>query len=189
MVGLSSPMSIRLPHLPLLYWDNTNLARVASFFGKPLWVDAQTNSWGRNAFARVCVRMDRGAKFPPGVWISGLHGKFFQRVEYEGISHLCYHCGLVGHKISHCPNLPLASKQPLQPQSKSTDVRDKTVLCKDSNNPSSGDLIITNSCPSMVIIDPNPSFTIQSALHPPHLESEHSLSSSAIEGQNYKSYG
>ncbi|KAI0501727.1 hypothetical protein KFK09_016672 [Dendrobium nobile] len=61
--------------LPLMYWDNTNLALVASFFG--LWVDAQTNSKGRNAFARVCVQMDLGAKLPPRVWISGLHGKFF----------------------------------------------------------------------------------------------------------------
>ncbi|KAL0902929.1 hypothetical protein M5K25_028385 [Dendrobium thyrsiflorum] len=51
LVGLSSPVWIRLPSLPLLYWDNTNLARIASFFGQPLWVDAQTNSWGRNAFA------------------------------------------------------------------------------------------------------------------------------------------
>ncbi|KAL0906270.1 hypothetical protein M5K25_024748 [Dendrobium thyrsiflorum] len=75
MVGLSSSVWICLPYLLLMYWDNTNLAQIASFISQPLWVDAQIKSWGINAFARVFVRRDLGAKFLPGVWISGLHGK------------------------------------------------------------------------------------------------------------------
>ncbi|KAL0927720.1 hypothetical protein M5K25_001922 [Dendrobium thyrsiflorum] len=52
----------------------------------------------------VCMRMDLGAKFPLGVWITGLHVKFFQRAEYEGIANLCFHYGFVGNNNSSNPS-------------------------------------------------------------------------------------
>ncbi|KAL0904715.1 hypothetical protein M5K25_026856 [Dendrobium thyrsiflorum] len=35
---------------------------------------------------------------PLGFLIKALHGRFFQKVEYEGLSHVYFHCGHIGHK-------------------------------------------------------------------------------------------
>lgn len=43
-----------------------------------------------------------------GIWIDGLNGRFYQKVEYEGIGLLCYDCGRVGHRRDVCPAKPTA---------------------------------------------------------------------------------
>lgn len=53
--------------------------------------------------ARDCVSINLAKKLPPGVWVNGKHGNFFQPVEYEGISLLCFKCGMVGHKVDGGP--------------------------------------------------------------------------------------
>ncbi|KAL0910145.1 hypothetical protein M5K25_021088 [Dendrobium thyrsiflorum] len=55
--GLTSPIWIRLPHLPLQCWDEENVARVASRIGEPLLLDGNMFHCGRREFARVCVRV------------------------------------------------------------------------------------------------------------------------------------
>ncbi|PKA48006.1 hypothetical protein AXF42_Ash015769 [Apostasia shenzhenica] len=57
------------------------------------------------AFARVCVRVNLAQPLKPGVWIDGPKGKFFQRVEYEGITVICFKCSVVGHRDKNCPLL------------------------------------------------------------------------------------
>ncbi|XP_028553465.1 uncharacterized protein LOC114580364 [Dendrobium catenatum] len=74
--GLTSPIWIRMPHLPLHCWDEVNVARIASSIGKPLTMD--------------------------GVWVESIYGKLFQRFGYEKVSTLCYGCGMVGHLKDDC---------------------------------------------------------------------------------------
>ncbi|KAI0524521.1 hypothetical protein KFK09_003895 [Dendrobium nobile] len=103
MEGLSSPVWIRLPNLPLQYWDERNIARIATKIGTPLWIDALTANWGRREYARVCVRMNLANKLQAGVWVNGWNGRFYQKVEYEGIGVMCFGCGKIGHRRDHCP--------------------------------------------------------------------------------------
>ncbi|KAI0519069.1 hypothetical protein KFK09_006509 [Dendrobium nobile] len=98
--GLRSPIWIRLPQLPLLYWDYNNLNRLAHMLGEPLWMDGLTSRRGRSSFARICVRIDLSRNLLPGVWINGLHGRFFQKVEYEGLSSVCTSCGSLAHRAN-----------------------------------------------------------------------------------------
>lgn len=100
--GFTSPVWIRLPNLPLEYWDSQNLARLAASVGEPMLMDEQTSSWGRCSYARVCVRIDLARKLPKGIWAHGLNGRFFQPIEYEGIPIICSKCGRIGHKIEEC---------------------------------------------------------------------------------------
>ncbi|XP_020692234.1 uncharacterized protein LOC110106626 [Dendrobium catenatum] len=100
--GLRSSIWIRLPQLPLIYWDINNITRIANSLGEPLWMDAHTSKWVRSSFARICVRIDLSQKLLPGVWINGIHGRFFQRVEYEGLSKFCFDCGAIVHLRSSC---------------------------------------------------------------------------------------
>ncbi|KAL0915379.1 hypothetical protein M5K25_015791 [Dendrobium thyrsiflorum] len=70
--------------------------------GTPLWIDVQTSEWGRRDYARVCVRLDLAKKIQIGIWINGINGQFYQRMEYEGLSLCCFHCGRIGHKQEGC---------------------------------------------------------------------------------------
>ncbi|KAL0919939.1 hypothetical protein M5K25_009030 [Dendrobium thyrsiflorum] len=100
--GFSSPVWIRLPNLPLEYWDNINLGRLASAVGEPLFMDGLTSEFHRCAYARLCVRLDLGRPLPTGIWAEGFHGRFFQPVHYEGIPSLCQSCGRIGHNSVKC---------------------------------------------------------------------------------------
>lgn len=77
---LSSPVWIRLPNLPLEYWDEANLARLAARVGQPLFMDEQTKLWNSCAFAHICVRLDLSKRLPKGVWAQGLEGIFVQPI-------------------------------------------------------------------------------------------------------------
>ncbi|KAL0921333.1 hypothetical protein M5K25_008395 [Dendrobium thyrsiflorum] len=78
MKGLSSPIWIRMPHLPLHCWDENNVAFIASRVGVPLMLDENMFQWGRREFARVCVRVMLDKPLPLGVWVEGSTGRFFQ---------------------------------------------------------------------------------------------------------------
>ncbi|KAL0916021.1 hypothetical protein M5K25_013500 [Dendrobium thyrsiflorum] len=105
MEGLVTPIWVRFPQLPLLYWDNKNIARIASMIGKPLWFDDLTNMCGNSSYARVCICLDISKQLPKGIWIQGIHGKFFQPCEYEEVPIFCFNCGKIGHKKEGCPDL------------------------------------------------------------------------------------
>ncbi|XP_020681757.2 uncharacterized protein LOC110099070, partial [Dendrobium catenatum] len=109
--GFTSPVWIRLPNLPLEYWDASNLVRLAEGIGDPLLMDEQTKLLNRCAFARICVRLDLSKRLPKGVWANGLNGRFFQPIEYEGIPLICLKCGRVGHKAELCKENFVQPKQ------------------------------------------------------------------------------
>jgi hypothetical protein len=64
----------------------------------------------RGRFARLCVQIDLDQPLTPKVRI----GNIFQRVQYEGISAICFECECIGHKTSNCPSL-IALVPPVQP--------------------------------------------------------------------------
>ncbi|KAL0904408.1 hypothetical protein M5K25_026512 [Dendrobium thyrsiflorum] len=100
--GLTSPVWVRLSNLPLYCWDEVNVSRIASLIGTPLLIDGNMFQWGRKEFARVCVRVVLDKQLPLGVWVEGLNGMFFQKVEYEKISSFCFSCGRIGHFVNSC---------------------------------------------------------------------------------------
>ncbi|KAI0529238.1 hypothetical protein KFK09_001785 [Dendrobium nobile] len=97
--GLMAPIWIRLPNLPLHFWDNINVCRITSMVGKPYLIDENMFQWGRREFGRVCVRIQLDNKLPLGVWVEGKAGRFYQRIENERVPNFCFKCGLIGHNI------------------------------------------------------------------------------------------
>ncbi|KAL0927641.1 hypothetical protein M5K25_001836 [Dendrobium thyrsiflorum] len=100
--GLTSPIWVRMPHLPLACWDEVNVARIASLVGHPLWIDGDMFQWRRRELARVCVRVALDAQLPLCVWVEGSSGRFFKKIEYEKISSFCFKCRRIGHLIKDC---------------------------------------------------------------------------------------
>ncbi|XP_020683271.2 uncharacterized protein LOC110100191 [Dendrobium catenatum] len=111
-----------LPNLPLEYWDESNLARLAMGIGEPLFMDEKTKLWNRCAFARICIRLDLSKRLPKGIWANGLEGAFFQPIEYEGIPLICLNCGKVGHKADLCKEV---QARPKQQELKTGEVKDQ----------------------------------------------------------------
>ncbi|KAG5517693.1 hypothetical protein RHGRI_038169 [Rhododendron griersonianum] len=95
----TSAIWVQLPELPLEMYDKAILQKIGAKIGVLLKIDVQTESGTKLRFARLCVQVDLNA--PLISWVKV--GKHRQRVAYEGISSICFHCGVVGHKLLDCP--------------------------------------------------------------------------------------
>ncbi|KAI0496478.1 hypothetical protein KFK09_022795 [Dendrobium nobile] len=100
--GISAPVWIRLPNLPLQCWDEVNICIIASMVGKPYLLDGNMFQWSIREYARVCVRIPLDLKLPKGIWVEGTTRKFYQAVEYEGFSKICDGCGRIGNVVNNC---------------------------------------------------------------------------------------
>ncbi|KAI0495648.1 hypothetical protein KFK09_021951 [Dendrobium nobile] len=100
---LSAPVWVRLPFLMLNCWDEVNIARITSRIGTPMFLDGNSLNWGKKEYACICVRVNLEYKLPSGVWVDGLGGRFFQKVEYEKLSSFYFHCARIGHLEANCP--------------------------------------------------------------------------------------
>ncbi|KAK7840427.1 hypothetical protein CFP56_016727 [Quercus suber] len=91
---------IRLPELPIEYYDPIILKKIGSKIGPVLRIDGNTASNARGRFARLCVQVSLDKPLAKNVII----GKFRQPITYEGIHSLCFSCGRLGHRKDACPH-------------------------------------------------------------------------------------
>ncbi|XVF67807.1 hypothetical protein PTKIN_Ptkin10aG0151500 [Pterospermum kingtungense] len=92
---------VRLPCLPIEYYDQDFLLKVGSKIGRPIRIDQATSLVSRGKFVRLCVEVDI---------TKPLLSKFklrrrVRRIEYEGMHLVCFNCGIYGHRQEDCPNL------------------------------------------------------------------------------------
>ena len=90
---------LRLPELPLEYYEPNALKKIGSAIGPVLRIDSHTVNWERGRFARLCVQVNLDKPLVRRIFI----GKIEQSVLYEGINALCFSCGRIGHKLEACP--------------------------------------------------------------------------------------
>ncbi|XP_020701446.1 uncharacterized protein LOC110113283 [Dendrobium catenatum] len=115
--GLTAPIWIRMPNLPLHCWDEQNIYRIASKIGTLIYLDGNSFKWGKREYAHVCSCLNLDKKVPNSVWIEGMHGRSFQKVVYEKISSLCYHCGKLGHLKNQCSLINNSTSKTAAPNS------------------------------------------------------------------------
>lgn len=101
---------IRLPIMPMEFYDDFILKKVAAPIGKFIRIDKTTSYTTRGKFAIICIEVDLTQPLVQKVFIGGR----WQRVEYEALRMLCFHCGKFGHDAAVCP-----SKQQAQPTTSS----------------------------------------------------------------------
>nr|DAD32628.1 TPA_asm: hypothetical protein HUJ06_011479 [Nelumbo nucifera] len=91
---------VRLPQLPLKYWEPEVVLQVANTIGQPIKFDRTTED-GRDLI-RFCVEVNLNLPLPLGAKIhDGEEGFWWQRFKYE-IPYLCYFCGCMSHEIKSC---------------------------------------------------------------------------------------
>ena len=110
---------VRMPCLPIEYFDYNFLMRVGSKLGKPVKVDDSTSVVSRGHYARICVEVDL---MRPLVSEFRLRRRI-RRLEYEGIHLVCFGCGLYGHRKEECPQD--LSEEPAPPDHRTKENSDK----------------------------------------------------------------
>jgi len=95
---------LRMPGLPLEYWDREVVLAIAARAARLAKVDVCTKSLARGAFARVCIEFDLTEPLVLGCLVGSSEEvvDFFQEFVYEGIAIYCFRCGVVGHRINEC---------------------------------------------------------------------------------------
>lgn len=89
---------IRIPRLPLEFFDETILMRVGNELGKAVKIDTNTMQVARGKYARVCVEVDLSKPLTSVVVLNGHHLK----IEYESLHQICFTCGKYGHRAEEC---------------------------------------------------------------------------------------
>ncbi|XVE98093.1 hypothetical protein REPUB_Repub03eG0075700 [Reevesia pubescens] len=89
---------IRFPGMLLEYYDNDILKRMGNLLGQTLMIDKNTLIASRGKYARLCVELDLTKPLVPRLHIGGR----WQKVEYEGLGMVCFHCGCFGHSKEQC---------------------------------------------------------------------------------------
>ncbi|CAN1792134.1 hypothetical protein LINPERHAP1_LOCUS19553 [Linum perenne] len=87
---------VRLPKLPIHFFNKTVVSRIGDHIGKTVRLDL-----ARARYARVCVEVD----FSKPLLGKYMIGNRVFYVEYECLENLCYFCGMYGHKHDNCPDL------------------------------------------------------------------------------------
>ena len=92
---------IRLPELPIEYYDPVVLRKIGEAIGTVLRIDAYTANGARGRFARLCVQVNIDKPLIKTVKIRRLA----QIVLYKGLNSLCFECGRIGHRKETCPHV------------------------------------------------------------------------------------
>ncbi|KAK4259987.1 hypothetical protein QN277_003165 [Acacia crassicarpa] len=90
---------VRIPKIPLEYYDEVALTVIGNRIGKTLKVDMNTSGHLRGHFARICVLVELDKQMMQGFYLD--NQEFF--IEYEGLHLLCTCCGIYGHRKETCP--------------------------------------------------------------------------------------
>ncbi|KAI9112740.1 hypothetical protein K1719_016243 [Acacia pycnantha] len=91
----------RLPGLSFRYYHKSTLRVIGELLGDVIKIDYMTESRGRGRYARLAVLIDLQKPLVPMIKVDGRS----YGVEYEGLPHICFACGMYGHIKDKCGTL------------------------------------------------------------------------------------
>ncbi|XP_061364985.1 uncharacterized protein LOC133308383 [Gastrolobium bilobum] len=92
---------IRLPNIPLEFYDEVFFRRVGNWIEKLIKIDRTTNLHARGRFARICVELDLAKPLKGEYVLEGV----LKHIEYEGLGLICFNCGKYGHSKDCCSEI------------------------------------------------------------------------------------
>ncbi|XP_050229293.1 uncharacterized protein LOC126678439 [Mercurialis annua] len=92
---------IRLPGMPIHYYNKKVLRFIGQMVGKVVKIDYCTELAERGKFARIAVEIDLTKPLVAQFRIDGR----LQKVEYECLPRICFNCGKFGHVKDSCPEI------------------------------------------------------------------------------------
>jgi hypothetical protein len=92
------PIWVTFPQLPLIFWGEKSIGKIASAIGKPMMTDECTAKKLRVSYARVLIEVAVTIELTNYITIRDPKGnKVLQQVEYEWKPPFCTKCNKVGH--------------------------------------------------------------------------------------------
>lgn len=111
-------MWVRLPELPIEFYELTILKKIGKTIGPILRIDSQTLNGERGRFVRICIQIDVNKPLIRSINI----GRMIQPVQYGGLNSLCFAYGCLGHRKDQCPTVIKKPESPMEtPRSYSSD--------------------------------------------------------------------
>ncbi|KAH1091788.1 hypothetical protein J1N35_019045 [Gossypium stocksii] len=89
---------IRFPALPSYLYNHKIITEIRKLVGQVVKPDMNTDNRTRGRFARLAVYVNLDKPLVSQILINGQE----QKVEYESLSTICFHCGRYGHVESIC---------------------------------------------------------------------------------------
>lgn len=89
---------IRILDLPVKYYKDYALYKIGGIIGPVVKVDKVTLGQTRGKFCRICVEINLDEPLKPFIEL----GDNSFGVVYEGISTICFNCGVYGHVRDYC---------------------------------------------------------------------------------------
>ena len=102
---------MRLPNLPLHFWQDSVLEAIGDALGDFILVDSVSSNVYRTTFARILVEMDISKGLPEMLKLASPNGSWIQLLDYEGIPFRCKKCHKTGHLIACCSSDKASSKK------------------------------------------------------------------------------
>ncbi|XP_038977257.1 uncharacterized protein LOC120107839 [Phoenix dactylifera] len=93
---------VRLPGLPVEYWDMEAIRVIVAEVGNPLELDRFSHERRRIGYARVKVEINVRQPLIPGTIVQGVQARFWQTFAYEDLPGLCYRCARLDHLAGDC---------------------------------------------------------------------------------------
>ncbi|KAL4360449.1 hypothetical protein GQ457_04G032560 [Hibiscus cannabinus] len=91
----------RLPGMPYRYYSKALFRHIATLIGEVFRVDYNMYEGGRGKFSRLAILVDLNKPLRSCLYINGR----LQKLEYEGLQDICFHCGIYGHSKDSCTRL------------------------------------------------------------------------------------
>ncbi len=105
-------MWVRLPKLPIEYYEPSLPKKISHAIGPVLRIDAHTKNGARGKFAHLCIHVNLEKPIPMTVYIGQ---KRMQPIQYKMINQLCFCCGCIGHRKEGCAFMVRSSTPPSSP--------------------------------------------------------------------------
>ncbi|KAL0331740.1 UNVERIFIED_CONTAM: hypothetical protein Sangu_1719500 [Sesamum angustifolium] len=108
------PIWVRLPELPIQFFDREALFSIARLLGTPLRTDVSTATLVCPSVARVCIEINLLESLQTEIGLGFATEVFIQQVIYERLSKYCGTCKHLGHTEDECYE-KLKSRGPARP--------------------------------------------------------------------------
>ncbi|XP_008777351.1 uncharacterized protein LOC103697297 [Phoenix dactylifera] len=106
---------IRLPRLPVEYWERESIREIAAAAGRLVAVDEFTERQCKLGFARVRVELDTRLPLKPRLFVQSPSERFWQAFVNESLLVVCYRYGQIGGLLVSSSRVPLGAGGPEVP--------------------------------------------------------------------------
>jgi hypothetical protein len=97
------PIWVRLPSLPMQYWNTHQFVAIGNILGSYLEADMSFEVTGLMKVAHILFLINLRKGLYQDLLIESTVGDFVQTLDYEGIPFRCHRCHVYGNSVENCP--------------------------------------------------------------------------------------